>query len=79
MDELSCLLIFTWTPTKNRQRVNDLAAFSEITVIRLEAHTKRAETAHQGNALAGFHAHAAAMEAIRVVRNVNKVHFAFEK
>lgn len=34
----------------------------KIAVIKIEAHTKKTEPEHQGNALAGFHSKAAATE-----------------
>lgn len=65
------------------QQVNDLFAtillLSEIAVIRIKAHTNWIETEHQENALADFHAQAAAAETIRVVAYVNEVLSAFEK
>lgn len=50
-----------------------------MAVIRIKAHTKWIETEHQENALADFHAQAAAAETVRVVAYVNEVLSAFEK
>ena len=44
-----------------------------------EVHTKWTESEYQENALADFHAKAAATEAIRIVANVGKICSAFAK
>ena len=52
---------------------------SEIAVIKIEAHTKRAEPECQGNALDDFHAKIAATESTKIAACVDEVHSASAK
>lgn len=73
--------MFYGTPINREQAHDPLAAtllLPATAVIRTEAHTERRETETQGNAVAGFHAQAAATETIRLVTYVKEILFAFE-
>lgn len=70
-----------WDPSQNRQQrknlVTALFLASEIGVIKIEAHTKRADqTEYQGKSLADFRAQAAATEYRKMVAHVDEVHSA---
>ena len=45
-----------------------------LSVIKIEAHTKRTEHEYQGNALAAFHTRAGAIESIKIVAHVDEAH-----
>lgn len=45
--------------TTNKNPLATIPLLSKITVIKIEAHTKRTEPEYQGNSLADFHAKAA--------------------
>ena len=73
-----------WDPSQNGQQRNSLltAIFlpSETNVIKIEAHAKRTEPDYQGNpSLADYLAKAAALESIKTVAHVNRVHLLLQR
>ena len=71
------------TPIKNGQQVNDLLTAilfpSEISIIKIEGHTKRIESDYQENLLPDFRAKAVATESIKIVAHGDEVHSASVK
>ena len=47
---------------------------SEVVFIKIEAHTKRTKSEYQGNALAAFHAKAAATESVKIVEHMDEIY-----
>lgn len=52
---------------------------NKISVLKIEAHTKRTEPEYQGNVLADFHVKATSTKSIKIVAQADEVHSASAK